>query len=527
MFLHLREDFLASIVVFLVAVPLCLGIALASGAPLFAGLIAGMVGGVVVGLICDSQLGVSGPAAGLAVIVASAIVSLGSFEVFLLAVVLAGVMQVILGVAKAGVVGYYFPNTVIKGMLAGIGIIILLKQIPHAFGYDADYEGDLDFNQLDGENTFTELLRMLDNITPGAALLSSICLLVLIIWPYLTKNRKLGLLPAPLLVIFIGIAYQLLVPQNSSLAISAEHLVNVPVAENFGEFIRLFTTPDFSQITNIVVWKIAATIALVASLETLLSVEAIDKLDPHKRFTSTNRELVAQGIGNTCSGLIGGLPVTQVIVRSSANVQSRGQTKTSAILHGLLILLSLVAIPTVLNMVPLAVLASILIVVGYKLANPRYFTQLYKAGASQFYPFIVTIVGIIFTDLLTGIALGMAVGFFIILRNNYRNSHFLHIEKSDVSGHKVKMTLSEEVSFLNKGAVQKSLTSLPIETDLTIDLSKSVRIHPDVLEVINDFAETAHERQQTVHIITKPKAAVQQRRFNQALEKYRSEPLQS
>ncbi|MDH5367847.1 MAG: SulP family inorganic anion transporter [Cyclobacteriaceae bacterium] len=493
LFSDLRQDIPASIVVFFVAVPLCLGIALASGAPLFSGLISGIVGGIVVGYLSNSSLGVSGPAAGLAVIVLTSIQSLGAFETFLVAVVLAGILQIIMGFLKGGVIGYYFPSSVIKGMLTGIGLIIFLKQIPHALGYDADYEGDLSFWQADGENTFTELVNMLQYISPNAVIVSAVSLTILLVWDlYLSKKHKVfKLVQGPLVAVAFGIIYQVITTAYfPDFTIQNQHLVSVPVAENFSGFINQFTFPDFSKILSSDVWVVAITIAVVASLETLLSVEATDKLDPKKRITNTNRELLAQGSGNIISGLIGGLPVTQVIVRSSANIQSGGQTKFSAILHGIFLLICVAIIPFVLNMIPLAVLASILFVVGYKLAKPSLFVQMYKLGWSQFAPFLVTILGIVFTDLLRGITMGLVVGIFILIRNSFKNSHFLHQEDVDNGYHKVKMTLAEEVTFINKGAILKALDNLPNDTRLTIDMSKSASIDYDVLEIIDNYKTT-------------------------------------
>ncbi len=448
MFKNLNKDFPASVVVFFVALPLCLGIALASGAPLFSGLIAGIVGGIVVGGMSGASLGVSGPAAGLAAIVLVAISSLGGYENFLLAVVIAGGIQILFGVLKAGVIGYYFPSSVIKGMLTGIGIIIILKQIPHFFGYDSDPQGDWAFFQVDGENTFSEIFNIINNVSPGATLIAVIGMIILILWEsVLSKKGKIfKLVQGPLVAVVIGIIFYLLT-KDTSLAISNDHLVNVPVPDSFDSFIGQFTFPSFKMIGNPEIWITAFTIALVASLETLLSVEAIDKLDPHKRTTPTNRELFAQGTGNMVSGLIGGLPVTQVIVRSSANVQSGGQTKMSAIIHGFLLLISVIIIPNVLNLIPLSVLAAVLFLVGYKLAKPALFMKMYKAGWKQFVPFVVTIVGIVFGDLLIGISLGLVVGVFVILIKSYQNSYFLHIENVENGGKTVKMRLAEEVTF--------------------------------------------------------------------------------
>ena len=503
MFKHLNKDFPSSVVVFFVALPLCLGIALASGAPLFSGLIAGIVGGIVVGAMSGANLGVSGPAAGLAAIVLVAISSLGGYENFLLAVVIAGAMQIIFGVLKAGIIGYYFPSSVIKGMLTGIGIIIVLKQIPHFFGYDADPQGDWAFFQANGENTFSELFNIVNNISPGATLIAIIGMIILILWEaVLSKKGKIfKLVQGPLVAVVVGIIFFILT-KDTTLAISNDHLVNVPVPDSFDSFIGQFTFPSFNMIGNPQIWITAFTIALVASLETLLSVEAIDKLDPHKRTTPTNRELFAQGTGNMVSGLIGGLPVTQVIVRSSANVQSGGQTKMSAIIHGFLLLISVIIIPNVLNLIPLSVLAAVLFLVGYKLAKPALFIKMYKAGWKQFVPFIVTIVGIVFGDLLIGISLGLIVGIFVILIKSYQNSYFLHIENVENGNKTVKMRLAEEVTFINKGAILKELNKLEKDSYLIMDVSQTRYLDNDIIEILDDFKIKAEERNINIKIIS-------------------------
>ncbi len=496
LFKNLKNDLPASIVVFFVAIPLCLGIALASGAPLFSGLIAGIVGGIVVGIFSGSALGVSGPAAGLAVIVLNAIQDLGAYETFLLAVMIGGLLQIILGVLRAGIIGYYFPSSVIKGMLSGIGIIIILKQIPHAFGYDADYEGDLGFSQPDGENTFSELINMLDYISPPALLVSVVALFILIFWEkvLMKKAKVFTIIQGPIVAVAFGIIYQIVTSAYfPEWAIEKGHLVSVPVAESMSSFFGQFTLPDFSQLGNPQIYVVAITIAVVASLETLLSVEATDKLDPKKRVTPTNRELLAQGAGNMVSGLIGGLPVTQVIVRSSANIQSGGKTKMSAIIHGFLLLFSVILIPKVLNYVPLAVLASVLFVVGFKLAKPSLFQKMYSLGPKQFLPFVITILGIVFTDLLIGIGLGVGVAMFMILLDNFQNSFFLHKKESDQGGNKIQMKLSEEVSFLNKAAIQQELNKIEANTEVEIDMTDSVRVDYDVLEIIGNFSKTIAE----------------------------------
>lgn len=496
LFSNVKHDFPASIVVFLVAVPLCLGIALASGAPLFSGVIAGIIGGIVVGAISGSPLGVSGPAAGLAVIVLTAINEMGGlanggFEIFLLAVVFSGIIQIILGYAKAGIIGYYFPSSVIKGMLAGIGIIIILKQIPHAFGYDENPEGEIAFIQPDGQNTFSELANMINYVSPAAVVITILSLIILVVWdlPFMKKLSFTKVIQGPLLVVILGIVLNYAF-QGTSWAISAEHLVAIPIAQSFSEITGLFSTPDFSAINNPLVYTTGITIAIVASLETLLCVEATDKLDPYKRITPTNLELKAQGVGNILSGLIGGLPVTQVIVRSSANIQSGGRTKLSAIFHGVLLLISVLAIPVVLNMIPLASLAAILIIVGFKLAKPVLFKSMYKLGWTQFIPFMITIIGIVFTDLLVGIGLGLVVAVFYILLNNFKRPFFFSPD-DHLNDNTIRIELSEEVTFLNKAAILNTLKEIPENSKVIIDASRTESIDYDVLEIFEDFKQNA------------------------------------
>ena len=505
MFKTIKNDLPASIVVFFVALPLCLGIALASGAPLFSGLIAGIIGGILVGFLSGSKIGVSGPAAGLAAIVLTAIGALGGYENFLVAVVLGGIIQIIFGVLKAGIIGYYFPSSVIKGMLTGIGIIIILKQIPHFFGYDADPEGDFAFFQVDGENTFSEIINMVNFIKPGSALIGLIGLSILVLWDkVLSKKGKIfKLVQGPLVAVVAGIVFFIVTKSNGALAISPSHLVSVPVPEDAASFLGQFSFPNFTAITNPDVWIVAFTIALVASLETLLCVEATDKLDPHKNVTPTNRELLAQGAGNIISGMIGGLPITQVIVRSSANIQSGGVSKMSAIIHGFLLLISVILIPRLLNMIPLSVLAAILLVVGYKLAKPALFKKMYDLGWKQSIPFTVTVLGIVFIDLLYGIGLGLGVGIVVILLKSYQNSHFLHIEDKSNGKHKIKMTLAEEVTFFNKGAILKELDSLPRDTYLELNLLKTRYLDNDIIEILDDFLFKAKERDIDIKLVSK------------------------
>jgi len=504
MFKYIKNDLPASMVVFFVALPLCLGIALASGAPLFSGLIAGIIGGIVVGSLSGSKIGVSGPAAGLAAIVLTAIGTLGSYENFLVAVVLGGVIQLIFGLLKAGIIGYYFPSSVIKGMLTGIGIIIVLKQIPHFFGYNTDPEGDFAFFQVDGENTFSEIFKTINNISLGSTVVGLIGLGILILWNNILskKGKFFNIIQGPLVAVVVGIIYFYITDSESKYGISASHLVSVPVPDNFDSFVSQFSFPNFAAISNPEVWVIAFTIALVASLETLLCVEATDKLDPYKNVTPTNRELLAQGTGNVISGLIGGLPITQVIVRSSANIQSGGRSKLSAIIHGFFLLISVILIPNLLNKIPLSVLAAILLIVGYKLAKPQLFTQMFQLGWKQFIPFTVTVFGIVFTDLLVGIGMGLAIGIVVILIKSFQNSHFLHIEDKSNGKHKIKMTLAEEVTFFNKGAILKELDSLPIDTFLELDVRQTRYLDHDIIEILEDFAFKAKVRNIDIKIIS-------------------------
>ncbi len=487
----LKTDFPASIVVFFVALPLCLGIALASGAPLFSGVIAGIVGGIVVGIASGSPLGVSGPAAGLAVIVLTAIGSLGSFESFLLAVVLAGVFQLILGFMKAGVIAYFFPSSVIKGMLSGIGLLIILKQIPHALGYDFEFEGNDAFLLPDGSNTFTEIMSAFDFLTPGAVLISLISLAMLILWEkVLSKKHKIfQIIQGPVAVVLFGmVMFNLFQSGILPFTLDANQVVSLPVANSLTDFISFFTMPDFSQLSNIEIYQLAFVMAIVASLETLLCVEATDKLDPYKRVTPTNRELKAQGIGNILSGLIGGLPVTQVIVRSSANIAFGARTKQSAILHGVFLLISAITIAKYLNMIPLASLATILLIVGYKLAKPALFVQMYKLGWEQFVPFVVTIVAIILTDLLKGITAGLLVGIFYTLYHRYQHSHYIkEIVTADDGKAVYQIVLSEQVSFFNKADIIQSLENIPANAKVIIDCTQTKVIEHDIREVIDNY----------------------------------------
>jgi MFS superfamily sulfate permease-like transporter len=499
---NLRYDLPAGLVVFLVALPLCLGIALASGAPLFSGIISGIVGGIVVGAYSRAPLAVSGPAAGLTVIVLAAIERLEHYEVFLLAVVLAGVIQIILGFLRAGIIAHYFPSSVIKGMLAGIGLILIFKQIPHALGYDFDYDGNLLFFEGSVDNTFTDIIFATDSLHPGALIISLISLFTLIVWELPVVKKKIffkhipGALAAVVLAIFINFIF---IQYYPGYAVLGNNLVSLPRSENFNEFVGFFTMPDFGGLSNPEVYITALTIAIVASLESLLSVEATDKLDPYKRITPTNRELKAQGVGNVISGLIGGLPLTAVIVRSSANISAGGRTRMSAIVHGILLFVCVFFIPGILNMIPLAGLAAVLLIIGYKLTTPDLYISMYKSGRDRFLPFIATIIAILMTDLLKGIGIGMAIAIFFILRNNYRFPYYFQSEKAE--GEKMRINLSEEVSFLNKGSILLMLENLPEKSHVIIDGSNAKYIDYDVLEIIRNFTKEAPLKEIKVELI--------------------------
>lgn len=488
-FTNLKYDLPASVVVFLIAVPLCLGIALASGAPLLSGLIAGIVGGLVVGLISNSHTSVSGPAAGLTAVVLVSIQQLGSFQAFLLAVVIAGIFQVALGYARAGTIANFFPNNVIKGMLTAIGIIIILKQIPHALGYDKDAEGDMDFFEPGGSNTFSSLWESITQfIHPGATLVTLLGLAILILWERPEVKKVVGFVPGALVAVLAGVLLNQLFQLGGSTnwIIRPEHLVNIPIAQNLDEFFGQFFFPDLSQWNNLAVYQVALTVCAVASIETLLCVEAVDKIDPEKRTTNPNKELQAQGIGNIISGFLGGLPITSVIVRSSANIGAGARTKLAAILHGVLIVIALLLIPGLINMIPLAALAAVLLQVGYKLAKVSIFKQMWAGGKYQWWPFIITVVAVVLTDLLTGVAIGLGASIFSILRGNMKNAYFFH-EKEYHEGDVIRIKLSEEVSFLNKGSIKLTLEHLPANSKVVIDALNTAYIDYDVLEIIREF----------------------------------------
>ena len=543
LFANLKSDFASGLVVFLVALPLCLGIALASGAPPLAGIISGIVGGIVVGYLSQSHLSVSGPAAGLTAIVLTAITDLGSFNVFLLAVLLAGILQLILGFIKAGTISNYFPNNVIEGMLAGIGVIIILKQIPHAFGYDPDFEGDESFFQADGQNTFSELFSVLDHVNFGSIIIAVISLAILILWNKVEFLKNIKLVPAALVAVVISILLnEFFIQSGSTLAIASEHLVNLPVPSTLAEFKNIVVTPDFTAITNSKVWIVAITIAIVASIETLLCIEASDRMDTLKRYTDTNVELKAQGIGNIVSSLLGGLPMTSVVVRTSANHNAGAKSKMSAIIHGALLLVSVLAIPFILNKIPLATLAAVLLMVGYKLAVPNIkhfahympkevnflvislvvvlisisnsnmnvvigfavlsalilaycifkylksikFSQKVKRNQYLYFPFFATTIAVVFTDLLKGVALGMIISIIFVLKGNMKRAYSFRKEEY-LDGDIIHIDLAQEVSFLNKSAIKTTLSEIPENSKVIINASDTVYIAHDVLDLIKEF----------------------------------------
>ncbi|MGR9051460.1 MAG: SulP family inorganic anion transporter [Gammaproteobacteria bacterium] len=486
---NLKHDIPSGIVVFLVALPLCLGIALASGAPLFSGLIAGLVGGIFIAWASGSQLSVSGPAAGLTVIVMNAIEQLGNYQAFLLAVVLAGFIQLVLGYFRAGIIGAFFPSSVIKGMLAAIGLILIIKQIPHAVGYDVSYEGDESYMQETASSSFFEMVSSFGAFSIGSLCISAGALLILMLWEaeFMKKWAFVRLVPGALIAVAWGIAYNYTAQQWApAWALTGKHLVNLPLINNTDDFLLLFATPDFAFIGNPKVYTIAVTLAIIASLETLLSLEAVDKLDPLKRTAPTNRELKAQGMGNMISGMIGGLPITAVIVRSAANINAGGQTRVSSFIHGILLLLSILFFVRFLNMIPLACLAAILLQTGYKLAKPKLFLQLYRQGWNQFLPFVTTIAAILVTDLLQGIVIGIGIGLYFVIVANYHAS----ITLTEQDG-RYLLSFNKDVSFLNKALLRKLLFQIRENSSVLIDGSKAQFIDHDIIETIQDFIQGA------------------------------------
>ncbi|MFV8344310.1 SulP family inorganic anion transporter [Flavobacterium sp. XS2P39] len=487
LFANIKSDFASGLVVFLVALPLCLGIAMASGAPLFSGIIAGIVGGIIVGYLSKSHISVSGPAAGLTAIILTAITDLGAFDIFLTAVFIAGLLQLALGFIKAGTISNYFPTNVIEGMLAGIGIIIIMKQLPHAFGYDSDFEGDQSFMQVDGSNTFSALFGIFDYLQLGSIVITLVSLIILIAWDKVSFLKKLKLIPGALVAVIVGVVLnEIFTGTGSSLAIAKEHLVSLPVPTTFEEFKQIIVTPNFSGLTNPKVWVVGLTIAIVASIETLLCIEASDRMDVQKRYTDTNVELKAQGIGNIISSLLGGLPMTSVVVRSSANNNAGAKSKMSAIIHGVLLLVSVVTIPLLLNKIPLATLAAILLLVGYKLAKPATFIHFWEKGKYQFIPFIATLLAVVFTDLLKGVALGIIISIIFILRGNLKRAYYFRKEEY-ADGDVIHIDLAQEVSFLNKAAIKLTLNHIPDNSKVIINAQDTVYIAHDILDLIHEF----------------------------------------
>lgn len=501
------KDLTAGLVVFLVALPLCLGVALASnppqpaepalGVPLLSGVLAGIIGGIVVGLLSQSHTSVSGPAAGLTAVVAAQIVLLGSFQAFLLAVVIAGVLQIILGLLRAGFIAAFFPSSVIKGLLAAIGVILILKQIPHVLGHDPDPEGDMAFQQPDDQNTFTELIELIDDFGLGAAFIGLLSIGVLVLWDR-CKPLKKSLVPAPLIVVLLGMGLAWLFQYFSEwfgefgklwVVDEKDHYVKVPVAASLRQFFSLLERPDFTHWRNPAVYSAGFTIAIVASLETLLNLEAVDKLDPQQRTSPASRELIAQGVGNIVTGLLGGLPVTSVIVRSSVNINAGGQTKRATIVHGGLLLVCVMLLPHVLNMIPLSCLAAILLVTGIKLVHPSLVKQMWSEGRYQFIPFVVTVVAIVLTDLLVGILLGLAVAISFILHSNLRRPLRRIVEKH-LGGDVLRIELASQVSFLNRAALEKTLREVPRGGQVLLDARNTVYIDPDIQDLIRDFRQT-------------------------------------
>ena len=489
----IKGDWKSGIAVFLVALPLCLGIALASGAPLLAGLVAGIVGGTIVSLLSGSELSVSGPAAGLTIIVATAIIELGSFPGFLVAVILAGGIQIALGLLKLGKIGGFFPSSVIRGMLVAIGIVIILKQIPHAIGDDLNFIGEFEFDQKDGKNTFSEILASFSTLKAGALFISTIGLIILFSWTKLGETfRFMNALPASLFVVLAGVA------MNESFAMwapdwylgdSKDLMVNLPIFASTSEVWGGLVSPDWSFITNSKVYSIALTLAIVASLESLLSLEATDSLDPLKRISSPDRELLAQGVGNVASGLLGGIPITSVIVRSSTNVYSGGKSRMSGFFHGILLLAAVLALPLYLNKIPLACLASVLLYTGYKLAHPSAFKKVIAEGWKQWVPFLVTVAVVVGVDLLWGIFIGTLVGLIFVILTNY-SSVFTVFQ----NGNEVLIKFQKDVTFLHKMALKEALRKIPAGSEVYIDLSKVHFMDHDIKQLIDEFIATAHER---------------------------------
>ncbi len=498
----LISDFKSGIVVFLVALPLCLGISMACGVPLFSGIISGVIGGIVVTAFSGTKLSVSGPAAGLTAIIISSIAQLGSFESLLAAIVFAGIFQVVLGFLKAGNISHFIPNAVIKGMLAGIGIILIIKQLPHFVGYDADPEGDMYFLQTDGHNSISDLYYMLNYVTPGSVIIGIVSLLLILIsgTSFYKNDKLLSLIPGPLLVVVFGILLNVSFSSYDFLKIAPEHLVNLPVIKNLPDFKSNLVLPDYKLLTSQTFWLIVFTIAAVASLETLLSIEAVEKMDPEKNSVNSNKELIAQGIGNIFCGFIGGLPVTSVIVRSSANINAGAKTKASAIIHAVLLLLSVLLFPTILSLIPNSALAVILIMTGYKLAKISLFKEQFKFGWDQFLPFIITIMVMLLTDLLKGVAAGLIVATFYIIRFNIRSS-FEIVEQIIDGKINYLIKLPQHITFFNKGYIITYLAKVKKDSRVIIDGSINKSTDNDVKEILMAFIKSSKQKSIEIQLV--------------------------
>jgi carbonic anhydrase/SulP family sulfate permease len=485
----LFRDAVAGTVVFLVALPLCLGIAQASGAEPIAGMLAGIVGGLVVGALSGSHTSVSGPAAGLTAIVAAQISGLGSYESFLLAVVIAGVIQVVLGLLRAGFIAAYFPMSVIRGLLTAIGVILIIKQLPHLLGRDVDPEGDMSVFRVDHENAMTEMIRSALRIHPGAALVGLSSLALLVIWDKV-KVLKKSIIPAPFFVVLLGVglseALKHWAPAHERWHIGIHHLVQVPVVAEWSELSGFLRHPDFSQWLNPAIYVAALTIAAVASLESLLNLEAVDKLDPRRRDSPQSQELFAQGMGNVVTGLLGGIPVTSVIVRGSVNISAGARSKASAIFHGAMLALCLVFMPTVLNRIPLSCLAAVLLVTGFKLASPKIVRDMWAEGWNRFLPYVITVAAIVFADLLIGVVIGLVVSIMFILYSNLHRP-LRHIVEQHATGDVHRIELASQLSFLNRAILNSALRKIPIGSQLLLDARNTVYIDPDVVDFIKEY----------------------------------------
>jgi MFS superfamily sulfate permease-like transporter len=479
-----REDIGAGLVVFLVALPLCLGIALASGAPMASGLVTGAVGGLLVSRLSSSQLMVSGPAAGLTAIVLAAMVEFGSFQAFLVSVMLAGALQVLMGAVRAGVIAHFFPSSVIRGMLAGIGLILVIKQGPYALG-------------LTMAPGAPHWLTRLADAHPFLTALSLSCLLMLVAWPKVVPSAWRKLVPAPLAVVLFGggavWVLNQLVPQGSPWAVPISAMVALPVPTQFSDLAAYVAMPDWSALANPTVYKVAVTVAIVASLESLLSLEATDRMDPLKRTSSADRELLAQGAGNMLSGLIGGLPMTGVIVRSAANVDAGARTWRASFVHGVLLVGAVASVPMLLNHIPLAALAAVLIHTGFKLAHPSQLADAKRRGMKYAVPFLTTIAAILASDLLIGIASGVMVSLVFVVVDSSRNA--FSFERQTIEEHQqILLTLAEEVTFLNKARISSVLHSLPPGATVTVDATRSKHLDHDVIELLHEHLRRAQDR---------------------------------